>query len=228
MAVVLAVLATGCGGLPSDAGPGGDLLHPDRPIASPRDDVLVHVTRYDDGETAGRELEVLKEGSYDAGTHTVSGMDRTSGGRVSPAGLAQLRQALEALGTAPPPSSSPPSAEDSPGTVLYVIAYNGRFISTHQTDKPAVVQRVFAALPPGLDPGSDAAALGYGCGRGAVRGCTTGVRVPGGAGQAVGAGDDPSARGTRIRGHAGPVDAARPGSACGRSDRPAGTGGVAG
>ncbi|MGW2818271.1 hypothetical protein [Streptomyces sp. NPDC001415] len=149
--VVLAALVTGCGGLPSDAGPGGDPHHPNRPVGSPRDDVLVHISRLTPGGTTGREIEVLKDGLYDAGTSSVSGMDPTSGGHMSPADLDRLRQALDALDTAVPPSSSPLEVQSPDGPALYVIAYKGRFITTRQTDKPALVQRDFAAVPPGLE-----------------------------------------------------------------------------
>ncbi|MET9374563.1 hypothetical protein ABZX98_10490 [Streptomyces sp. NPDC002992] len=139
---------TGTGGAPLPPVPTG----PDGTVKNDGDprphEVLVEVNV--NGGLAGvrNHLIVHHDGSYT----TRSGTKPPRTGRMTPAELAELRAALEdpAYGKVP----ARPSGKPVQDGFMYVISYDHRVVVATDGERPAALQRVFAALPDGGPPTS--------------------------------------------------------------------------
>ncbi|MEU6878041.1 hypothetical protein [Streptomyces sp. NPDC046712] len=111
-------------------------------------EVLVEVNV--NGGLAGvsNQLIVHHDGSYT----TRSGTKPPRTGRMTAAEVAELRAALEdpAFGKVPARPSGKPVADG----FTYVISYDHRVVVAADGERPAALQRVFAALPDGGPPTS--------------------------------------------------------------------------
>ncbi|MFE0649643.1 hypothetical protein ACFVZH_13755 [Streptomyces sp. NPDC059534] len=157
--------ASGCGPVVSPA-PGGPPSEATAPTAPPADPsagaaTTVPATPSQDPQPGEVLVEVVVNGGlagvrnqlvvhYDGTWTSRSGTKPPRTGRQTPAEAAELRAALEDPAYARVPER--PTGSPIPDGFQYYVTYRHRLVVAGDGERPAALQRVFAALPEGGPP----------------------------------------------------------------------------